>query len=93
MRKHNPQNEAAKREYLAWLRNAGGRSEATLDQVAAAIHRFEAFNRYRDFKAFRREQAVSFKTHLMTQKNEATGKPLSKATLYSTLRTLRAFFE
>lgn len=93
MRKHNPDNELAKRDYRAFLRNAGGRSEATLDMVAAAIHRFEEFNRYRSFKSFRREQAISFKAHLAQQKSGATGRPLSKATLYSTLRSLRAFFE
>ncbi|MBS0411432.1 MAG: tyrosine-type recombinase/integrase [Proteobacteria bacterium] len=93
MRKHNTENELAKREYLAWLRNAGGRSAATLDVVAAALHRFEAFNRYKSFKAFRREQAISFKTHLASQTNPATGRGLSKATLHSTMRTLRAFFE
>jgi len=92
MRKHNAENEFAKRAYLAFLRNAKGRSEDTLDMVAAAIHRFEAFNRYRSFKAFRREQAISFRVHLAAQTNDA-GKPLSKATLYSTMRTLRAFFE
>jgi len=93
MRKHNPENELAKRDYLAWLGDAKGRSPTTLDMVAAAIHRFEAFNRYKSFKTFRREQAISFKAHLAAQKNEATGKPLSKATLYSTLNTVRAFFE
>jgi integrase/recombinase XerD len=93
MRKYNPDNELAKREYRDFLRNAGGRSEATLDMVAAAIHRFEAFNRYCSFKSFQRKQAISFKDHLAQQKNEATGRPLSKATLYSTLKSLRAFFE
>jgi integrase len=93
MRKHNAENELTKREYLAFLRNAGGRSAATLDAAAAALHRFEAFNGYRSFKKFRREQAISFKAHLAAQKNAATGKPLSKATLYATLKTLRAFFE
>ena len=52
MRKNNPENELAKREYVAFLRNAGGRSEATLDMVVAALHRFEAFNRYKSFKTF-----------------------------------------
>jgi integrase len=93
MRKHNPENELAKREYLSWLRNAGGRSNATLDIAAAALNRFEAFNRYRAFKTFRREQAIGFKTHLASQKSETTGKPLAKATLYSTLKVLRGFFE
>jgi integrase len=93
MRKHNAENEMAKREYLAWLRNAEGRSPATLDMVAAALHRFEAFNRYKSFKTFRREQAISFKAHLAAQANGVTGKPLAKATLYSTVKTLRSFFE
>jgi integrase len=61
--------------------------------VAAALHRFEAFNRYKSFKTFRREQAISFKAHLAAQANGVTGKPLAKATLYSTLKTLRGFFE
>jgi integrase len=93
MRKHNAENELVKREYLAWLRNANGRSDATLDMVTAAIHRFEAFNRYKNFKTFRREQAIAFKAHLSAQKNGATGRPLAKATLHSTLKVLRAFFE
>src|SRR5271165_3622364 len=94
MRKYNPENELAKREYLAFLRNAGsGRSQATLDMVAAALNRFEAFNRRRRFKAFRRQQAISFKTYLAAEKNDATGKPLAKATIYSTMKALRSFFE
>lgn len=93
MRKHNAENERVKREYVGWLRNAGGRSDATVDMAIAAIHRFEAHTGYRSFKGFRREQAISFKQHLADQTNAATGKPLSKATLYSTLKALRAFFE
>ncbi len=93
MRKHNPENELVKREYLAWLRNAGGRNVATLDQVAAALHAFETFTRYGSFKAFRREQAISFKSHLAELVNAVTGKPLSKATLHSRLAALKAFFE
>jgi integrase len=92
MRKYSPENERVKREYLAWLRNAQGRSGATLDMVAAAINRFEAHAGYRDFKTFRREQAISFKQHLAQQTNRA-GKALSKSTLYSTLNHVRAFFE
>ena len=93
MRKYNAENELAKREYVAWLKNAGGRHVATVDSVVASIHAFEAFNRYGSFKAFRREQAVSFKIHLTEQTNAQTGKPLSKATLRSRLMALRAFFE
>src|SRR5215211_1554630 len=93
MRKHNPENERIKREYVLWLKNAQGRSEATLDIAAAAISRFEAHAGHRPFKAFRREQAISFKEHLAAQRHETTAKPLSHSTIYGTLKAVRAFFE
>ena len=34
-----------------------------------------------------------FKTHLTNQKNKTTNKPLSKATLNTTLRHLKTFFQ
>lgn len=93
MRKHNAENERIKREYLRWLKGANGRSEQTLDIAAAAIDRFEAHAGFRPFKTFRREQAISFKEHLAGARHQTTGKPLSKATLYGTLKAVRAFFE
>ncbi len=90
---HHPENERVKRDYLIWLKEARGRSEPTLDIAAAAIDRFQAHTRHRDFKTFRPEQATSFKAHLGAQSNPTTGKPLSKATLYSTLKAVQAFFE
>jgi integrase len=92
MQKYNPENERVKREYRQWLQDAQGRSEATLDIAAAAIDRFEAHNRFRDFKTFRREQALSFKQHLAAERHPKTGKPLAKATLYGTLKAVQAFF-
>jgi integrase/recombinase XerD len=93
MRKHNAENERMKREYLRWLKNARGRSEPTLDIAAAAIDRFEAHAGFRDFKGFRREQAISFKEHLGAERHPTSGKPLAKATLYGTLKGVQAFFE
>jgi integrase/recombinase XerD len=58
-----------------------------------AISRFETYTIYRDFKAFHYQQAVGFKGHLAKQTNQQTGKPLSKATLNSTLGQLKAFFQ
>ena len=92
MPKPNPENEVAKRAYLRWLENAHGRDEATVDQAAAALARFEAHNGRKDFKSFNPEQAISFKRHLAGQRT-AAGKPLAKATAYATLRHLKAFFE
>lgn len=92
MRTHSPENERIKRRYLAYLREAKRYSEASLDGVAKALHRFETYTRFKDFRAFHIEQAIAFKKHLAAQRNPKTGKTLSKATLHSTLNTLRAFF-
>ena len=39
--KHNADNERLKRRYFAYLREAKGLSEASIDKAAAAIDRFE----------------------------------------------------
>lgn len=93
MTKANAENERVKREYLIWLKEARGRSEATLDIAAAAIDRFQAQTRHRDFRKFRPELATSFKVHMAVETSSVTGKPLSKATLYSTLKAVQSFFE
>jgi integrase len=92
MRNHNATNERIKRQYFAYLVEAQGHSEPTIDGVAKAIARFEAFTRYRDFKAFHIEQAKGFKRDLAEQKGNRSGEPLSKATLYATLTVLKRFF-
>jgi integrase len=89
---HNPENERRKRVYFAYLREAHGRDAATIDHVAASLLRFEASTKGRDFKRFHREQAVNFKSKLKEAVNSRTGEGLSKATMLSILRDLRAFF-
>lgn len=89
---HNANNERTKRRYFLFLKEAKRQGEATVDAVAKALSRFEADTHYRDFRSFHREQAVAFKRHLSIQLAERSGKPLSKATLYSTLTHLRGFF-
>ena len=82
---HNPHNERIKRHYFTFLREARRQSEASVDAAAMAIARFETSTRYRDFKAFRIEQAVAFKRRLAEQN-------LSMATAYATLGHLKRFF-
>jgi integrase len=89
---HNPKNERIKRDYFIFLREARGLSEASIDQVAKAISRFETYTRCRDFRDFHIEQAKAFKQHLSVQRTERTKEPLSKSTVYSTLAALKAFF-
>jgi integrase len=92
MTKPNSENERQKRVYFCFLREAHGRDEATIDRVAASLARFEASTKSRDFRRFHREQAVAFKAKLLEAVNTRTGERLSKATVLSTLRDLRAFF-
>ena len=93
MTKHNPENERIKRRYFAYLKEARRYSESTVDQVAKAIARFEAHQKYRDFRSFHFEQAIAFKRHLVEQRAERSGKQLSKATLNSSLAHNKRFFQ
>jgi site-specific recombinase XerD len=93
MRTHNPKNERIKRAYFTYLAEAKGYSETTLDGVAKAFNRFETYTKFRDFKAFRIEQAKGFKAALANQLSARTKDHLSKATLYSTLNALKQFFQ
>lgn len=92
MTKHNGANERIKRDYFAYLKEALGRDKATIDGVAKSLARFEESTKARDFKRFHREQAVAFKAALAKAINVRTGERMSKATMLSTLRDLRAFF-
>jgi integrase len=52
MKSHHPANERIKRKYFIYLAEAQGQSQQSIDAVAAAIARFEAYTRYRDFRLF-----------------------------------------
>ena len=68
MTNYNATNERIKRQYFAYLGEAQGHSEQTIDAAAKAIARFEAYTRYKDFKAFHIEQAKAFKRDLADQR-------------------------
>ncbi len=90
-RKFNEENERIKRRYLQFLREAKRADMATVDKAADAILRFERSTGYKPFKRFHIEQAITFKARLSNEKNARTGAPLSKATVDSTLRMVKAF--
>ncbi len=92
MAKHNAANTRIKREYFQYLKAAKGRDESSIDAVAKSIARFEASNGHKDFKNFSRQQAIAFKQKLDDEVNIRTGKPLSRATVHSTLSGLKSFF-
>ena len=93
MRKHHPENERIKRRYLIFLREAKRLSEASVDQIAAALADFEGHTGYRDFKRFHIEQARAYKRALGERVSQSTGKPLAKATVHSRLMALKAFVQ
>jgi integrase len=92
MSKLNPQNERIKREFLRHQQNALGKSDATIDAMRKALARFEDYTGHRDFKTFRREQAIGFKERLMETEGHRGGEKLSRSTVVSTLAVLKEFF-
>ena len=92
MNRSNAENVRIKRDYFAHLKGPGRQSEASIDAVAKALSRFESYTRNKDFRTFRKDQAIGFTAHLSREVNERTGEPLSKATLLTTLNALKAFF-
>lgn len=93
MKKRNTCNVRAIRNYCEFLREAKRLSDVSVDGVTKAINRFEVYTKYKDFKQFHRQQAVGFKKYLVEQKNVVTDTPLSKATVHTTLRHLKRFFQ
>jgi len=91
MSKHNAENERIKRAYFTHLKAARGLSEASIDSVAKAIHRFESSTGFRSFKKFHVEQAIAFRRRLDEAVAARTQMPLSKATMLQTLNAIRAF--
>ena len=89
---YNPTNERIKRRYFTYLREANRYSEATVDQVAQALDRFESETGRRDFRTHRAEMAVAFKKRLARRVSVVSGEKLSKATLHHTLAHLKRFF-
>ena len=93
MTNYNAKNERIKKAYLHLLKEADQKSNATIDGVRKALHRFELFTGFADLASFSKEQAVGFKKHLGACKAERTGKPLSRATVHSTLQIVQEFLK
>jgi len=93
MNKRHIKNVRAVHEYCHFLKEAKSLCEASIDGITKAINRFEEYTKYKGFEQFHPQQAVGFKKHLIGQKNVVTDKPLSKATLHTTMRHLKTFFQ
>ena len=92
MIKPHPQNERMKHDYFIYLKEAKGKSETTIDAIRKALLRFDIYNKHKDYKSFRREQAIGFKQHLSETKREKAQELLSLSTQLSTLTALKEFF-
>jgi len=92
MSKLNPQNERIKRDYFRYLKEARGKSDTTVDAARKAIARFEDYTDARDFRTFRREQAIGFKERLANTSGLRSGEALSPSTQTSTLAALKELF-
>lgn len=93
MNKFNPQNERIKRAYFEWQREANRKSQSTIENIRMAIDRYEADTKYQDFKTFNKDKAKAFKRHLAESNAVLSGEPLSKSTIFSTLRHLKDFLK
>jgi len=85
MKTFNPKNERTKREYAEYLRHADGKAEQTIRQIEKAILRYEEFTGFADFGTFNQQLARRFKEDLAKQN-------LAKATILSTVTSLKRFF-
>ena len=91
-RKYCEENERVKRFYLAYLRQAKGNDQKSLDKVSAGLVKFEQSTKFKPFKKFHIDQAGKFKGYLDKQRHPKTGKELSHATTDATLRVVKGFF-
>ncbi|GAB1621409.1 hypothetical protein AAOGI_14590 [Agarivorans albus] len=93
MKINNKNNVRTIKNYYVFLKEAKRQDDKTIDGVMKAINRYEEYTKYKDFKRFHFQQAIGFKKHLKAYKNVDTETPLSKATIHTTLRHLKTFFQ
>jgi integrase len=91
MSKYCAENERMKRDYAFFLEAANGKQDGTIDAALRAIERFENSTNRKPFRKFNVEQARSFRARFGEELGDR-GKPLSVATIASTLKHLRNFF-
>lgn len=91
MKKYHAENVRVTRDYAFFLEAANGKQCATVDAALRAIERFEISTGRKPFRKFHVEQARSFRARLVDEVG-ANGKPLSAATIATTLKHLRNFF-
>lgn len=79
--KANIKNEKIKEEFYDFFGSVLERDPKTVQAYANAICEFEKFTNFQDFKTFNKNQAIGFREHLATHKNQRTGEAISKSYL------------
>lgn len=92
MTKFNARNERIKRQYFIYLSEASGKSTTTIDGVRKSLLEYEEHLGFREFGSLHSDQIIAFKKKLLTKRNQQTGKPISLATIHTTVQHLKAFF-
>ena len=90
---YNASNELIKSKFFEMLENAKGRDPKTVDSYVKAIHEFEVYTKFIDFKKFSTKLAVGFKEYLSNKKNKRTGEAISMSYLQHCTSQVREFFE
>jgi integrase/recombinase XerD len=93
MKKSSVNNVRIIHEYIKYLRDAKGQNDSTIDGATKSINRFEENTDYLDFNKLKAKHAIVFKKRLLAQKSIVTGEKLSKATVLTATRHLKAFFQ
>ncbi|OBU32966.1 MULTISPECIES: tyrosine-type recombinase/integrase [Photobacterium] len=93
MKKNTTNNVRIIHEYSKYLSEAKRLDQSTVDGVMKSINRFEKYVGYIDFNKFKAKHAIGFKKYLLNQKSIVTGDKLSKATVLTATRHMKAFFQ
>lgn len=93
MKRSSTKNTRILYEYAKYLKEAKQLDDSTIDSVMKSINRFEEATNYIDFKKFRSKHATAFKKKLLNSKSLVTGDTLSKATVLTSMRHLKGFFQ
>jgi site-specific recombinase XerD len=91
--KYNSKNEILKTRFLKMLGQAKGRDPKTVQAHANAIHEFEIFTNFKEFRKFEINDAIGFKEYLSNKINKRTGESISKSYLQHYTSHTKAFFE
>ena len=54
-------NEKIKREFISYLREVEGATEATIDSYLRTINKFEEVNDFKDLSKFNKHSAIKYK--------------------------------